>query len=416
MRRERRGFKRFEYVDKALAKLLEIVRPIDEVEEIPVSQSVGRVSSRDVASPMDIPPFDRSAMDGYAVRSSDVSSASQNNPIRLRVIGYSTTGRGYDGEVGPGEAVRIDTGAPMPRGSDAVVMIEYVEEGDGYIDVYKSVSRYENVSLKGEDLRVGDVVVPRGRVIYPQDLPALYSLGIDTIEVYRRPVVGIVAFGSELTEDKPGPGMIKESNRPFLRAFLRDAPIELLDMGIKPDEPDTVRDTLLEMASRCDLIVSTGGTSLGGDDIVSRVVEDIGEVHVHGVALQPSKPVLIAEVSGKPYLGLPGYPVAVAISSEVFLRPAVQKLAGVRGVYVPRVVKGVLRRRVPSRPGLRHYVRVRVWREGDSYIVEPIYASGAGVTSSLALGDGYLVVPEEVEGFEKGSEVEVILYRSVVTG
>jgi len=399
-----------------LARLLDIVEPIGDVEEIPVGESLGRVVARDVTSPMDIPPFDRSAMDGYAVRSGDVSSASHNNPIRLRIVGYSTTGGGFEGVVRPGEAVKIDTGAPMPRGADAVVMVEYVEEGDGYIDVYKSVSRYENVSLRGEDLRRGDRVVPRGRVIAPQDLPTLYSLGIGTVEVYRKPVVGIVAFGSELVEGDPGPGMIRESNRPFLRAFLSEQPVEILDMGIKPDEPDTVRETLLEMAERCDMIVSTGGTSLGGDDIVTRVVDEIGKVHVHGVALQPSKPVLIASINGKPYLGLPGYPVAVAISSEVFLRPAVQRLAGVRGIYIPRVVRGVLRRRVPSKPGLRHYVRVRVWREGDSYVVEPIYASGAGVTSSLALGDGYLVIPEEVEGFEKGSEVEVILYRSVVGG
>lgn len=399
-----------------MARLLDIVEPIGDVEEIPVGESLGRVVARDVTSPMDIPPFDRSAMDGYAVRSGDVSSASHNNPIRLRIVGYSTTGGGFEGVVRPGEAVKIDTGAPMPRGADAVVMVEYVEEGDGYIDVYKSVSRYENVSLRGEDLRRGDRVVPRGRVIAPQDLPTLYSLGIGTVEVYRKPVVGIVAFGSELVEGDPGPGMIRESNRPFLRAFLSEQPVEILDMGIKPDEPDTVRETLLEMAERCDMIVSTGGTSLGGDDIVTRVVDEIGKVHVHGVALQPSKPVLIASINGKPYLGLPGYPVAVAISSEVFLRPAVQRLAGVRGIYIPRVVRGVLRRRVPSKPGLRHYVRVRVWREGDSYVVEPIYASGAGVTSSLALGDGYLVIPEEVEGFEKGSEVEVILYRSVVGG
>ncbi len=415
MRRVRKGFKRLEYVDRALDKWLPRIKPINQYESIPVRESAYRVLAQDVLAESDHPPFDRSAMDGYAVRSVDVSSASPRNPIRLKVIGYSTTGKPFRGRVGEGEAVKIDTGAEMPDGADAVVMIEYVEEGEGYIDVYKSVSRFENVSLKGEDIRKGEVILPKGRLIHPLDLPSLLSTSLEEVLVYRRVKIGIVSFGSELSLDPPREeGMIRESNRDMVKTLLQGFPVDFIDMGIVPDDMDMVLETLGKMAGEVDLIVSTGGTSLGDDDVVGKAAYKLGEVLVHGVALQPSKPVLLAYIGDTPYIGLPGYPVAAAISSHVFLIPTVARLAGVKGEVVYPVVKGILTRRVASKPGLRHYVRVKV-REVDGEIyIEPIYASGAGVTSSLAKADGYLIIPEDVEGVEKGSMVEAILYRWVV--
>jgi len=415
MRRVRKGFKRYEYVDRALDRFLSSIEPLDEVVDTPVEDALWRVLAEDVVAGEDNPPFDRSAMDGYAVRSVDLSSASDSNPIRLNVIGYSTTGRPFKGVVKPGEAVKIDTGAEMPKGADAVVMVEYVEEGDGYVDVYKSVSRFENVSLKGEDVKKGDVILPRGRLVSPEDLPTLLSICMEAVKTFRRVRVGLIAFGDELV-DSPGvgEGFIRESNRLMIRGLLANLPVDIVDYGIVRDSYRDVEDAVSKALDRSDLVVSTGGTSLGDDDVVAKVVERLGEIIVHGVALQPSKPVLLGLVGGKPYIGLPGYPVAAAISSHVFLIPSILKLSGARGSYTYPVVRGILTRRVPSKPGLRHFVRVRVRRVGGVVYVEPIYASGAGVTSSLSRGDGFLVVPEDMEGFDKGSEVEVILYRRVV--
>ena len=406
-----KGFKKLSDVESALNKFLMYVKPVEEVEIVSLAGLPGRVLAEDVVSPVDVPNFNRSAMDGYAVLSSDVVSASMDNPVRLRLVGRSTTSHPFMGELHPGEAVKIDTGAIMPKNADAVVMIEYTSESGGYVDIFKNVGKYDNVSLKGEDIKEGEVVAPKGRLVTPHDLMALASLNLDEFKVYRRVRVGIAAFGSELVDSAPVPeGKVREVNRLFLTKALKDYPVDIRDYGIIEDDLDLIKDVLIKSSEENDLIVTFGGTSLGEGDLVREAVEEIGSIVVHGVALQPSKPVLLALIRDKPYIGLPGYPVAVAISTDVFVYPIVKRLAGIHGVYVPRVVRGRLTRRVPSKIGLKHFVRVKVVVRDEVY-VEPVYASGAGVTSSLSMADGYLIIEEGKEGFDEGEYVDVILYR-----
>ena len=406
-----KGFKRLTDVDTALNKFLMYIKSVEDVEVVSLSDLAGRVLAADVVSPVDVPNFNRSAMDGYAVLSSDVISASMDSPVRLRLVGRSTTSNPFRGELHPGEAVRIDTGAIMPKNADAVVMLEYASESGGYVDIFKNVGKYDNVSLKGEDIKEGEVVAPKGRLVTPHDLMALGSLNLDEFKVYRKVRVGIVAFGSELVDSTPAEeGRVREVNRLFLSNVLKGYPVDVTDYGIVEDDIDSIREVLLKSSEENDLTISFGGTSLGEGDLVREAVIDMGSIVVHGVALQPSKPVLLALIGDKPYIGLPGYPVAVAISTEVFVYPVVKRLAGIQGVYIPRVVKGRLTRRVPSKVGLRHFVRAKVVIRDEVYI-EPVYASGAGVTSSLSMADGYLIVEEGKEGYDEGEYVEVIVYR-----
>ncbi len=410
-----RGFKDLYPVDKALKILLDNVKPID-TEVIEASRARGRIPTSNIVSKVDVPSFNRAAMDGYAVRSSDVTGASELNPIRLEIIGEAKTAQPYEGEVGPGQAVRIDTGAPMPRGADAVVMVEYTIRRNDYVEIYAPVSPMQNVSVKGEDVKAGDVIVYGGIPLTSMDVAALVSTGIKEIEVYKKVKVSIASIGNELRE--PGaelePGFIWETNRVMVLGMLDWLPIEIVRSEILSDYPDDIKRYVEAASKDSDVIITTGGTSLGLGDTVTDIISDLGDVKVHGVALQPSKPVLIAFINSKPYIGLPGYPVAAAISTEVFIIPLIMKLSGVKGKFMPAIVKARLLRRVASRLGTKHFVRVKLYKDGDDLVARPIWVSGAGVLSSLSLGDGYLIIPEDVEGYEEGELVEIVLYRRVV--
>ena len=410
-----RGFKELVLVDDALRIMLDNISPVDS-ETVSVDNSVGRVLYSDIVAGDDVPPFDRAAMDGYAVRSIDVSGASPNNPIRLRVVGSATTSQPYIGVVNEFEAVRIDTGAQLPKGADAVVLLEDTEYNNGFIDVYRSVSKYSNVSVKGEDIKKGELLFRKGHFIHPVDAALLRTIGISEIEVYRRVRISLASVGSELVDvsEERREGGIYESNRVLVMGMLSRWPTEFVRSIIVGDDLNGLSEFVESSLLDSDIIVTTGGTSLGRGDLVTDYISRRGSVLLHGVALQPSKPVLFAIVDGKPFIGLPGYPVAAAISTYIFLVPVILKMAGVKGNLYPKVVEGRLRRRVASKLGTLQVVRCKVVKKGDSYLIEPIYASGAGVLSSLARGDGFLLIPENVEGYEEGSLVRVYLYRDVI--
>lgn len=411
-----KGFKRLMRVSEALELMLSKVDGVDG-ETIDVRDSQYRILYKDIISSIDVPPFDRAAMDGYAVRSIDVSGASPSNPIRLRVVGSVKTSSIYRGILNSGEAVRIDTGAPMPKGADAVVMVEDTEYRDGYIDVYRAVSPKTNVSIRGEDIKRGETLFRRGHLLHPFDVAVLISIGLERVEVYRRVRVSLASIGRELRDigEDLGESGVRETNRIMIRGLLAGLPVEFMRSRIISDDPDDISMFIDESIKDSDLIITTGGTSLGKGDTLTDYIYDIGEVYVHGVALQPSKPVLFSIIRGTPHIGLPGYPVAAAISTELFVKPIILKMAGLDGRWIPKIVKARLARRTPSKTGLLHAVRCRVsYRDGE-YIAEPIYGSGAGVLTSLSRANGLLFIPENIEGFEEGSTVDIYLFRDVIS-
>ena len=409
-----RGFKDLCRVDSALKLILDVVEPV-ETGYVQTHLARGRIPSHDIVSELDVPQFNRAAMDGYAVNSRYVTGASENNPVRLRVVGEAKTAQPFRGVVEADEAVRIDTGAPLPEGTDSVVMVEYTIRHGDYVEIYSPVSPFQNVSVKGEDIKAGEVVVYGGVPITSMDVAALLSAGISRVEVYRKVRVSIYSLGNELRE--PGssldPGYIWETNRMMIIGMIDWLPVEIVRSEILPDDPSYIKDSIYSASHDSDLIITTGGTSLGLGDTVTDIAQDIGEVLVHGVALQPSKPVLLALVDSTPYIGLPGYPVAAAISTEVFVIPVLMRLCGVRGRLMHPIVEARLSRRVASRLGTKQFVRVKLFYRDDELYARPVWVSGAGILSSLSLADGYLIVPEDVEGYEEGDIVRIRLYVRV---
>ncbi|MFN3804014.1 MAG: gephyrin-like molybdotransferase Glp [Pyrobaculum sp.] len=406
-----RGFKTLTPIPEAQRLVLEAVRHVPPEGEIPTPEAVGSYASRDVVAPTDVPPFDRAAFDGYAVRSEDTLGASRTNPVMLKVVGKSPPGLEYRDVLNPGEAVEIATGAPLPEGADAVVPYEEASRVGGHVEVYKAVPKYYYVSRRGEDVARGEVVIRRGRQIKPWDVGVLASLGLKTIHIYRLKAALISTGGEliELEEAPPPPGKIVNSTRHVISALLRGLGVEVGYMGIVPDDAEAIYGKVKEALSKCDLVVTTGGVSVGEPDyVISAISRMRPEVLIHGIAARPGRPNSAAVINGKPVVMLSGFPVAAVVGFEVFVKPVVLKMVGGREEPMP-TARAVLTRRVATPINVRSYVRVYVYRRGDRLYAEPLAVTGSGVLSTLTRGNGLLVVPENREGYDEGEEVEVFL-------
>ena len=414
----RKGFKHLTSTREALKIMTSrLPEKILEVESVPLSSALHRVLGEDVHSPIDVPAFDRAAMDGYAVRAEDTYSASGSSPILLKAVG-ETRAPGMV-RVKKGEASLVVTGGPMPQGADAVVMIEYAKESaDGTVEVSTEVHPAENVSRTGEDLRKGTLVLKAGQRLLPQDLGMLVSLGFDRVKVKRRLKIAVLSTGNEIHD---GPSASSEKvpdvNRPTLLNAVRELGCEPIDLGIAADELDAIHGKLKEGIASADIILVTAGTSVGPRDFVPQVINGLGKpgLLVHGVAMRPSMPTGLGIVEGKPIISLPGYPVSAYLAFLEFIPPLVEHLLGTKTLPSP-VTKARLVRRVTGVLGSRTYIRVRVIEHEGSVYAEPVSISGAGILSSLVRSNGFIIVPENVEGYEEGEMVDVELFRPVESG
>ncbi len=405
-----RGFWKRERVDDALSRLLKRIKTLG-VEDVNVYNLSGRVLAEDIIANIDIPPFDRAAMDGYAVRAEDTFGASVNNPIMLHLAGSVEIGEVPNVVVEPGKAVKIMTGAMMPEGSDSVIMLEHTRLNGDFVEVLKSVTPMKNVSKKGEDIKAGEVVLKKGEILQPQDAGVIASLGIERVKVYRKPRVAVITTGNELAEvGEPLEGAkIYNSNNPMICNALHEFGFEAISLGIARDSVEELRNKL-QKALEFDAVVITGGTSVGAKDLVPEVVSEFGEIVFHGVSMKPGMPTAAGVIEGKPVLMLPGSPAAALLGFYTFAVPALYRLMNVR--IIARKwsrQKGVLQGRIPSEIGVRGNVRV-LWESGKVY---PIRISGSGILSSFVRANALLVVPEDKEGYEEGEEVEVTLLRDI---
>ena len=408
-----KGFHERTLVDDALELLLKHIKPLP-TETIWFSDASGRVLGEDITSGYDNPPFDRSAMDGYAVKGENTFGASQTNPIFFTLVGEVTTGIKPDIEIGDFEAVRIMTGGQIPEGADAVVMFEYTSELDGEIEVFKAVTPGKNVSKRGEDVKEGDILLKRGRVIRPHDIGIISAIGRTEIEVFKRPEVAVISTGDELL--MPGeeltPGKIYDSNSYTVSSLVLKNGAVPVRVGIIEDDYEKLKSAISD-ALEYDAVILSGATSVGKKDVIPKVVSELGEILVHGVSMRPGEPTGFGIIKDTPVFMLPGYPVATIFGFETFVRPALQMMQGmeIRSPYP--TVNAVLKRKVPSELGRRDYVRVKLIgdvRGGKGLFVEPIRTSGSGIISSLVRADGFVVVPENTEGLEKGTRVDVNLF------
>ena len=437
------GFKELTRLADARERLFDVVRPHERTERLPLSIADGRVLSEPIDAGRAVPHYTRASMDGYAVRACDTFGASNRSPA---VLSRHDDGagaadeprepesRGAERGVAPGEAIRVHTGSELPEGANAVVMIERVENDGTDLTVFDAVAEGENAALSGEDVAEGQRLLDAGHRLRPSDLGLLKSTGIGTVPVYERPTVGVIPTGEELVQADPAPGEVIETNGLTVSQYVDRWGGEAQYRNIVTDDREALRAAIQRDLPK-DIVVTTGGSSVGERDLLPEVVEGLGEVLVHGVALRPGHPVALGVIEKTPVIVLPGYPVACIVNAVQFLRPALKRIGGLPIDPHP-TTRARLARKVRSEPGSRTFARVRLERssdgegravagstaadtadaagiereEGDGEIgtiAEPTRAGGAGVLSSVAFADGWVTVPEEREGFASGEIVDV---------
>jgi molybdopterin molybdotransferase len=393
-------------------------------EERPILEALGQVLAEDVVAEFDIPPLANTAMDGYAVRAADTQGASAASPVRLRVIGELAAGYLFEGEVTPGTALRIMTGAPIPRGADAIVPFEETDEpathrfgafakSSSEVGVLKAARPGANVRRAGEDVARGAIVLREGSALGPAQAGVLASLGRATARVYRRPVVAILSTGDELLE--PGqpfaPGKIYDSNTSSVSAMVTEAGGVPKRLGIAEDTVEALTAKLREGLD-ADMLITSAGVSRGDYDVVKDVLAKEGEIDFWAVRMKPGKPLAFGSFpSGKrrvPHLGLPGNPVSSMITFELFGRPAIYKMLGKTGWERPRV-RAVAEERMANTDGRRVYLRVTLSQRAGKYCASLTGPQGSGILTSMALANALAVVPEDVDAVEAGEEVECIV-------
>ncbi|MGA5342512.1 gephyrin-like molybdotransferase Glp [Streptomyces griseoincarnatus] len=422
-------------VDEHLDDILATVRPLDPIE-LHLLDAQGCVLVEDITVPVSLPPFDNSSMDGYAVRVADIAGASEEYPASLEVVGDVAAGAADPVHVGPGQAARIMTGAPLPPGAETVVPVEWTDGGlgegpaagmrarslapdcaTGQVAVYRPAPARAHVRAQGSDVRAGDRVLEAGTVLGPPQISLLAAVGRGTVRVRPRPRVVVLSTGSELVQpDEPlRPGQIYDSNSFALTAAARDAGAIAYRVGAVADDAETLRDTIEDQLVRADLMVTSGGVSVGAYDVVKEALAHAGDedepgsgVEFRRLAMQPGKPQGFGSIGPDhtPLLALPGNPVSSYVSFELFVRPAIRTLMGLQDVHRPRVRAELRAEKALTSPkGRRQFLRGR-YADG---VVTPVGGAGSHLVAALAQANALVVVPEDVEDMAPGTEVEVVL-------
>jgi len=363
------------------------------------------VLAGEVISPVAVPGFVRAMMDGYAVRAADTEGASAYNRLPLRLVGEVRPGQAPTVSVGPQEAVRIATGAPLPPGADAVLPVEWAAEFAEYLEAMATVTPGRHTSPVGEDISAGQILFQRGRRLRPQDLGVLASVGIGQLSVVRRPTVRILVTGDELLPagSRPEGYRIVDANGVMLAALVeRDGGL-IIDRRLIPDDPAVVWEAMRQPA---DVVLISGGSSVGHLDYAPRLLREHGELAIHGVAMRPSSPAGMGRLDGRFVFLLPGNPVSCLCAYDFFAGRAIRLLGGRSAAWPYRSIRGVLARKLSSVIGRVDYARVRITPQG----IEPVAISGASLLSSTTVADGFVVIEADSEGYPEGSEVEVFLY------
>lgn len=383
------------------------------VEKVPLLEALGRRLAGEVTAVDDVPGFHRSTMDGFAVRARDTFGATESLPAYLDVEGEVFMGRAPAGSVGVGRAWRIPTGGMLPEGADAVVMVEHTEElDDRTIGVNRPVAPGDHVVRAGEDVAAGSVVLRPGHLVRPQDLGLLSAVGVTEVPVARRPRVGIISTGDEVVEPHraPGQGQVRDINSYVLYGQALAAGGQPEIRGIARDEFDVLLDMLRRTVDECDLVLLSGGSSVGTRDVASRVLDTLGSPGVlfHGISIKPGKPTVGAVVDGKPVFGLPGHPVSAAVVFELFVTPLL-KHGGYTEDPLEFPVRARLKRNMRSAAGREDYIRVRLARENGEITADPVLGK-SGLISTMVRAGGLARIPAEKEGVEAGELVEVKLF------
>ncbi|MFQ5883258.1 MAG: gephyrin-like molybdotransferase Glp [Candidatus Methylomirabilales bacterium] len=377
----------------------------------------GRVLAEDLHSQVDLPHFHRAAMDGYAVRARDTFGASASLPAYLKITGTVEMGKEATQSLSKGEAIRISTGGMLPPECNGVVMVEYTEEvADSMVEIHRGISPWQNVIQIGDDVKKGDLVFRRGRRLRAHDLGALTGIGVSTLKVHRKPRVALISTGDEIVEAEmvPLPGQVRNINQHSLAGLIWECGAELRDLGVVRDDREALTRTLQSALEWADLVLLSGGSSVGARDIALDTIASLPEptIFFHGISVSPGKPTIFAKAAGKPILGLPGYPVSALVIFDLFAAPMVRRLGGEDSATVCQIqksIRAVLKTNISSQTGREDYVRVSLERIKDQLYAVPL-PSKSGAIFTLVKADGMVRIDLNQEGIEQGEEVEVILF------
>ncbi|HEY6585752.1 MAG TPA: molybdopterin molybdotransferase MoeA [Candidatus Methanoperedens sp.] len=381
---------------KAKELFLHSFQPISKIETLPIEECDGRIIAENRIASIDVPHYRRAAMDGFAVMASETLGAGTGSPVMLRLAN----------SMEKGTCMRVHTGSPMPEKSDAVVMMEDTVLSSDKVEIFAQIHPFKNVGAIGEDIQKGEIILNRGRLLRPCDIAVLASLGIGNIKVFKRPLVVIIPTGEELVprgKENLVDGEVYETNGLMSAMYMRKwgGIPRLLD--IVTDSPDKIKEAIISNLD-ADMILTSGGTSVGKRDFVPAVVGSLGKLLVHGVGISPGKPTALGIINGKPVLCMPGYPVAGIVALFFYGKAAFRRLG-----HVPdepeRIVRAVLSGKITGRTGYKTFARVKI----DNDIAIPLATTGAGILSSVSKADGFVIIPENIEGRNAGEEVEVVL-------
>jgi len=387
-------------------------------EEISLLEAHDRVLRENVVSVLEIPPFNRSTVDGYAVKAGDTFGAEENQPVTLSVRGVVNVGEPPNISIGKGEAAEIVTGAPIPDGADAVVMVEDTDREDVELRVYRAITKDENVMKKGTDIKKGETALKAGQVLSASEIGVLAALGLTKIKVFTLPIVAVLSTGGEITE--PGKelpaGKIYDINAYSLSTAVRESGGKPVYLGVVPDDKAELRKALENALASADLVLTSGGVSVGPRDLTPQIVDSLGKlgVLVSGIAVKPGKPTTIALVGRKPVFSLPGHPTSALLMFHLLARPVIQIMSG-RTATEAKTVKALAAARMFSAKGRRTFVMVKLKRNKlAGFVAEPVETGASGAITTLAKADGYVEVPENQQFIDAGEEVDVALLKGAV--
>jgi molybdenum cofactor synthesis domain-containing protein len=387
-------------------------------EEIPLLKAYNRVLRENVVSALDIPPFNRSTVDGYAVKAEDTFGAEENQPAKLALRGKVSVGELPQLYVGKSESAEIVTGAPIPEGADAVVMVEDTDTKDAELHVFRAVTRDENVMKRGTDIKKGETVLKAGQVLGASEIGVLAALGLTKVKVFKVPVIGVLSTGAEVTElgkELPA-GKIYDINAYSLSTAVRESGGIPVYLGVVPDDRAELRKTLEHALVSADMVITSGGVSVGPKDLTPQIVNSLGKpgVIISGIAVKPGKPTTIALVGKKPVFSLPGHPTSALLLFHLLARPVIQRMSG-RSATEVKTVKALTATRMFSAKGRRTFVMVTLKRDKlNRFLAEPVATGTSGAITTLAKADGFIEIPENQQFIDANEEITVALLKSMV--
>jgi len=384
-------------------------------EQVLLSEAYGHVLAEDIAAPLNVPPFDRAVVDGYAVRAADTFGADEDKPLTLKYCGQVSVGEAPDVVVENGTTVEIVTGAPLPKGADAVVMLEHTVQKKSAISIYRPVSRGENVMKAGSDIHKGETVLKKGQMLSSREIGVLAALGLTRVAVYKRPRVAIISTGAEVVEPgKPlSTGKIYDINAYALSVAALECGGQPVSFGIVPDEKDQLRTALIKALNSADVVITSGGVSVGPKDLIPQLLDTLGKpgVIVCGIAVRPGKPTTIAVVDGKPVFSLPGHPTSSLLMFHILVRPIISDMAG-RREEIPSAVKAIAATKMFPARGRRTFIMVNLAQdEAGRFLASPVPLGQSGAITTFAKADGFVEISEKQQFVSAGDEVTVRLLK-----